>query len=180
MPENNQDGVQTPVPMTKEMMESIIKYKNIQPSYAEDGTTITKKQGTVTVDDYTGSDIFSTLLSLDSKNLNYQTVGTGNVVVNQFPHGGTQLEEGSQITLYVEKGEDDEGTMPVPDVRGKTYTEAVTLLNDSGFEAEAENEKTKGVVLSQKPKYGVSVELGTKITLTMGEKEDEEDNTTNE
>ncbi|MCI9354723.1 MAG: PASTA domain-containing protein [Firmicutes bacterium] len=180
MPENYQDGVQTPVPMTKEMMESIIKYKNIQPSYAEDGTTITKKQGTVTVDDYTGSDIFSTLLSLDSKNLNYQTVGTGNVVVNQFPHGGTQLEEGSQITLYVEKGEDDEGTMPVPDVRGKTYTEAVTLLNDSGFEAEAENEKTKGVVLSQKPKYGVSVELGTKITLTMGEKEDEEDNTTNE
>ena len=33
-----------------------------------------------------------------------------------------------------EKGEDDEGTMPVPDVRGKTYSEAVTLLNDSGFE----------------------------------------------
>ena len=126
------------------------------------------------MDDYTGSDIFSTLLSLDSKNLTYQTVGTGNVVVNQFPHGGTQLEEGSQITLYVEKGEEDEGTMPVPDVRGKTYTEAVTLLNDSGFEAEAED-KTKGVVLSQNPKYGVSVELGTKVTLTMGEPENDEE-----
>ncbi len=175
-PENYKDGVQTPVPMSKEMMESIIKYKNIQPSYSEDGTVISKKQGTVTVDDYTGSDIFSTLLSLDSKNLTYQTVGTGNVVVNQFPHGGTQLEEGSQITLYVEKGEEDEGTMPVPDVRGKTYTEAVTLLNDNGFEAEAED-KTKGVVLSQSPKYGVSVELGTTITLTMGEQEEDDEET---
>lgn len=174
MPEDYQDGKQTPVPMTKEMMESIIKYKNIQPSYSEDGSTIVKKQGTVTVDDYTESDIFSTLLSLDSKNLNYKTVGTGNIVANQFPHGGTQVEEGSQITLYLEKGEEDEGTMPVPDVRGKTYTEAITLLNDSGFEAEAEDDKTKGVVLSQSPKYGVSVELGTKVTLTMGEEEKEE------
>ena len=162
------------------MMEDIIKYKNIQPSYAEDGTAITKKQGTVTVDDYTNSDIFSTLLSLDSKNLNYRTVGTGNIVVNQFPHGGTQVEEGSQSTLYVEKGEDDEGTMPVPDVRGKNYSEAVTLLNDSGFEVKTENEKTDGVVLSQSPKYGVSVELGTEITLTMGEQQKEEENTSNE
>ncbi len=179
-PEDYQDGKQTPVPMTKKMMEDIIKYKNIQPSYAEDGTAITKKQGTVTVDDYTNSDIFSTLLSLDSKNLNYRTVGTGNIVINQFPHGGTQVEEGSQITLYVEKGEDDEGTMPVPDVRGKNYSEAVTLLNDSGFEVKTENEKTDGVVLSQSPKYGVSVELGTEITLTMGEQQKEEENTSNE
>lgn len=175
MPEDYQDGKQTPVPMSKEMMESIIKYKNIQPSYAEDGSAIVKKQGTVTVDDYTQSDIFSTLLSLDSKNLDYKTVGTGNIVANQFPHGGTQVEEGSQITLYLEKGEEDEGTMPVPNVKGMTYTEAVTLLNDSGFEAEAEDDKTKGVVLSQSPKYGVSVELGTKVTLTMGEEEKEEE-----
>ncbi len=45
-----------------------------------------------------------------------------------------------------------------------------------------ENEKTDGVVLSQNPKYGVSVELGTEITLTMGEQqqEEEEKNTSNE
>lgn len=70
--------------------------------------------------------------------------------------------------------------MPVPDVRGKNYSEAVTLLNDSGFEVKTENEKTDGVVLSQSPKYGVSVELGTEITLTMGEQQKEEENTSNE
>ncbi len=176
-PEDFEDGNQTPVPMAKEMMEKIIKYKNIQPTYATDGTEIVQKQGTVTVDDYTGSDIYSTLLSLDSKNLTYRVVGTGNTVTNQFPHGGTQLEEGSQITLYVEKGEEDQGTMPVPDVRGKTYSEAVTILNDNGFEVE-EIENTKGVVVAQDPKYGVSVEPSTKVTLTMGEEETKEDTTT--
>lgn len=176
-PEDYQDGKQTPVPMSKEMMEKIIKYKNIQPTYAADGTEIVQKQGTVTVDDYTGSDIFSTLLSLDSKNLTYRVVGTGNTVTNQFPHGGTQLDEGSQITLYVEKGEDDQGTMPVPDVKGKTYTEAVTILNDSGFEVEA-IENAEGIVISQEPKYGVSVEPDTKVTVTMGEETTEEENTT--
>ena len=176
-PEDYKDGNQTPVPMAKEMMEKIIKYKNIQPTYATDGTEIVQKQGTVTVDDYTGSDIYSTLLSLDSKNLTYRVVGTGNTVTNQFPHGGTQLEEGSQITLYVEKGEEDQGTMPVPDVRGKTYSEAVTILNDNGFEVE-EIENTKGVVVAQDPKYGVSVEPSTKVMLTMGEEETKEDTTT--
>ncbi len=81
------------------------------------------------------------------------------------------METGSEIILYVEKSAEDAGTASVPQVVGKSYEAAARALTDAGFEVVFEGE-TDGVVSSQDPKYGVSVEKGTEVKIQLEKKAD--------
>ena len=179
-PENYQDGVQTPAYMTKALMENIIKYMAIEPEYtSQDGNNITAKKaaGMVNLKDFTGENLHGVVGVLDSAGLNYKIIGSGNTVTNQAPHGGVDVEEGSEILLYVTRGEDDaQGDISIPNVEGKSYNDAVTILNDLGLEVEVEGNEN-GVVLSQDPKASIFVESSTTtVKLKLGEKQEEENN----
>ena len=177
-PDNYVDGLQTPVPMTKKLIEGIIKYKNLEPSYAVEGKAENKQEAAekVTIDDFTSQSLANAVGALSYQNLRYKVVGTGNTITSQVPKGGTSLDEGSEVILYVQKAEGEEGFVAVPDVMGKDYTESVTLLNDAGFEVSFTGE-TDGVVIGQEPKYGVSVEKGTEIIISLGKPAEEENST---
>ena len=175
LPEDYADGVQTTATMTKQLMENIIKYKNLEPTEStEETSTLNSSKATVTVPDYVGSSTYHVTMDLDGKGLNYKVVGTGNTITNQVPKGGTKVEVGSEVILYVAKSESDSGTVKVPDVMGKTFSEAVKTLSDAGFEVVFNGETTNSTVTAQDPKYGVSVEEGSEITITLTKKEVEE------
>ena len=164
------DGVQTPAPMTKKLIEGILKYKNMEPTQATENTKGLSSQNTVKVGDYTGSVIYDVVGDLDGKGLQYKVIGTGNTVTNQVPKPDTTVDAGSEILLYVTKSEGDSGTVGVPDVVGKTYAQAEKELQNSGFTVAFEGDR-KGVVVAQKPPYGISIEEGSEVVLTMGERE---------
>lgn len=172
LPKEYKDGVQSTAPMTKALIEKIIKYKNLEPTEATEEVSALTTKETVELPDYVGSSTYHVVTDLDTKALNYKVVGTGNTITNQVPKGGTKVETGSEIILYVEKSTEDSGTISVPNVVGKTYNDATTILTDAGFEVVFEGD-TDGVVSKQDPKYGVSVEEGgeVKIKLTPKEKE---------
>lgn len=166
LPENYQDGVHTPAPMTKKLIENIIKYENMEPTQPTKDKANLSQNKTVTVADYTESVIYDVIGDLDAKELKYKVVGTGNQVVNQVPKAGTKVDVGSEVILYVEKSEGDSGTVSVPNVVGKTYAEAEKILKDTGFVVGFEGDQ-EGVVTAQNPKYGVSVEKNTEVLLIM-------------
>ncbi|MGE4214024.1 MAG: PASTA domain-containing protein [Anaerotignaceae bacterium] len=136
----------------------------------EAGTTTNEKN--VVVDDYTNCTLFDVLTELELKSLNYELVGSGNTVVNQVPHGNTEVLEGSKVIIYVEKGEGETGNVIVPSVKGMKYDEAVTTLVDAGLEVVLKGDET-GVVTDVSPKSGITVEEGTEVTITIGTKEEE-------
>ena len=172
LPEDYADGVQTTATMTKQLMENIIKYKNLEPTEAtEETATLNSGKTTVTMPDYVGSSTYHVTMDLDGKGLNYKVVGTGNTITNQVPKSGTKVEVGSEVILYVAKSESDSGTVKVPDVMGKTYSEAVKTLSDAGFEVVFNGETSNSTVTAQDPKYGVSVEEGSKVTITLTKRE---------
>ncbi|MDD3569861.1 MAG: penicillin-binding transpeptidase domain-containing protein [Lachnospiraceae bacterium] len=171
-PETYADGVTTVSPIMKALFEKIIKYKSIEPSYAiEEGKKSNEKN--VIVNDYTNCTLFDVLTELEINNLNYELVGSGNNVVNQVPHGGAEVLEGSKVILYVEKGEGETGNVIVPTVKGLQYEEAVTALVDAGLEVVLKGDKT-GIVTDVSPKSGVTVEEGTEVTITISAKEKEQ------
>mgnify|MGYP002608649945 FL=1 len=172
-PESYADGVTTVAPMMKGLMENIIKYAGIEPSYTVEGTSSDKTEEKITVSDYTGSTLFDVLADLDAKGLTYEVVGNGNSVVNQAPHGGTQVSTGSKVLIYVEKGSDESSTanIVVPDVKGKTFEEAKKAIEAEGLTAKAEGDES-GVVQKTSPSYGVSVESGSEVTLTLVKSDD--------
>lgn len=172
IPEGYADGVQTTATMTKQLMENIIKYKNLEPTEATEQTaTLNSGKTTVTMPDYVGSSTYHVTMDLDGKGLNYKVVGTGNTITNQVPKSGTKVEVGSEVILYVAKSESDSGTVKVPDVMGKTYSEAVKTLSDAGFEVVFNGEISNSTVTAQDPKYGVSVEDGSEVTITLTKQE---------
>lgn len=172
LPEDYADGVQTTATMTKQLMENIIKYKNLEPTEAtEETSTLNSGKTTVTMPDYVGSSTYHVTMDLDGKGLNYKVVGTGNTITNQVPKSGTKVEVGSEVILYVAKSESDSGTVKVPDVMGKTYNEAVKTLSDVGFEVVFNGETSNSTVTAQDPKYGVSVEEGSEVTITLTKQE---------
>lgn len=130
----------------------------------EDATEVISGDGTVTVIDYTDSLIYGVVTDLDAKGLTYSVVGTGNTVVNQIPKVGTSVSVGSEIILYVEKSEEDSGTIPVPNVVGMTYDEANTALMNAGFTVIYSGTEF-GLVTSQSPKYGISMAAGEPVQL---------------
>jgi serine/threonine-protein kinase len=97
------------------------------------------------------------------------TVEDGNVI-RQSPGGGTEAPEGSTVELVVSSGP---SAVTVPDVSGKTLTEARALLTDLGLKV-ADPERVndpdteKDVVIDSNPSRGTSVALNTTIVLRVG------------
>lgn len=173
LPEDYADGVQSPSAMTKEIIEKIIQYKNLEPSEEVDSSADSGDDENVMMSDYVGSSLYEIIGDLDSKDLTYKVIGTGNTVVNQVPKSGASVQRGSEVILYVEKSESESGTVTVPSVTGMSYDDAVTKLTESGFTVAFEGDKENTVVISQDPKYGLSVEEGSEVMLQMGSAADD-------
>lgn len=165
-PSDYVEGVQTPTPMTKKLIEGIIKYDNLEPTQPVEDEANLSQNKTVTVADYTDSVIFDVIGDLDGKELTYKVVGNGNTVVNQVPKGGTTVDVGSEVILYVQRSEEDTGTVSVLNVVGKNYEQAETTLTNAGFTVAFEGDQS-GTVTAQDPKYGVSVAKGSEVMLTL-------------
>ena len=165
-PSDYAEGVQTPTPMTKKLIEGIIKYDNLEPTQPVEDEANLSQNKTVTVADYTDSVIFDVIGDLDGKELTYKVVGNGNTVVNQVPKGGTTVDVGSEVILYVQRSEEDTGTVSVPNVVGNNYEQAETTLTNAGFTVAFEGDQS-GTVTAQDPKYGVSVAKGSEVMLTL-------------
>ncbi|MFI9721012.1 Stk1 family PASTA domain-containing Ser/Thr kinase [Streptomyces sp. NPDC052396] len=89
-------------------------------------------------------------------------------VCDQDPKVGTKVKRNSTVKVVLSKGP---GQIDVPNVRGKQYDDAKSILEDKGFEvSKATKESTEqdpGTVLSQDPSDGEKADKGAKIKLTV-------------
>ncbi len=118
LPDNYVKGLQSSAPMTKSLLEKILKYKNIQPTVDTSQPIILGNTPIVMVSDYMEKSTYETVVDLQNKGLTYKVIGAGNTITNQVPKGGTTVEVGSEIRLYVTKSEEDSGPQRVPNLFG--------------------------------------------------------------
>ncbi len=87
-------------------------------------------------------------------------------VVEMQPPGGTEVSDGSKVTLFW-----SDGPEVVPNVVGKTEAEATRLIERAGFEVsrvtDATTEAEKGDVLQQSPSAGQSLDKGSTVTIVV-------------
>jgi len=84
---------------------------------------------------------------------------------------GTNVAPGTEIAVTVASGV---ATVPVPDLRNKTESEAVQLIADAGLRIGTRNQAFDGTVpigqvISQSPSAGVVVAKGTTIDYTVSQ-----------
>jgi serine/threonine-protein kinase len=87
-------------------------------------------------------------------------------VVEMQPPGGTQVSDGSKVTLFW-----SDGPEAVPDVLGKSEADATQLIEDAGFKVSTiEDPSTpgkKGTVLKQSPDSGTTLNKGSTVTIVV-------------
>ena len=90
------------------------------------------------------------------------------LVFAQDPLPDTQVEEGSEVTIKVSKGE---APIEVPSVLGDPVAEATRILEDLGFVVktvpQADDNADPGDVLAQDPAGGEEAPRGSEVTLTV-------------
>jgi serine/threonine-protein kinase len=98
-------------------------------------------------------------------------------VVHQDPQKGTKQPEGTEVTIYISTGPAKSpdttsttqgATVTVPNVVGKTETEATNLLKQQGFVVDVKpmaSDKPNGTVFDQSPAAGKSVLAGATVTI---------------
>ncbi len=170
-PEN--PDVATPGYEMKTLLENIIRYKNIEPSYkVSTKTAKSSEEEKVTVKDYAGSSLIGAAPEIESLGLKYEVVGTGNKIKSQVPKAGTSVEKGTTLILYVEKSEEGE-KIKVPDLNGLTYEQSVSKLTSLGLNAVIDGEK-EGTVISQSPSPGIFAKENGDVTLKFGSEKKED------
>ena len=89
-----------------------------------------------------------------------------NEVFKQDPDPGTRLNRGDEVKLTVSQGR---GKVPVPDVTGKSLSDAEGALEDAGFEVDVRQEASdsveKGKVIRTDPAANTQVERGSEVVV---------------
>ncbi len=156
------------------------------PSYQEnysikEGTTIkvivSKGQEIVEMPKVVGEtrdDAVSTLqelgLEVEVQEEYSDTVESG-YVTKQDTEEGEEIAAGSTVTIYVSLGVEQ---VSVPDLYGKTESEAKSALSSAGLEWKStektsDSSKDNGVVVNQSISAGSVVDKGTQVTITVNE-----------
>ena len=157
------EGVGLAAKVFNEMMAKILPYLGIQPVDAIPGAF----DETVTIPDFTGQDVYEVSESLYGLQLNYEPIGIGKIINEQYPKAGAVIPIESTIKLYFES-EEPENCVAVPDLIGKTLEEAKGEVAGSGFVIEIIGEGE--VVSNQIPKVNMKIEKGSIVKLDFREK----------
>ena len=144
-------------PYAKDVLEKCLKYGGV-PAQETDNA-----EKTVRVPDITGKSFEEAEEILEKYGLILDFDGNGTIIA-QSPTQGARVLSGSTIAA---KAAGKSGKIAVPDVTGKSVSDAKALLEQSGFSVELSGQ-TDGTVTSQQPEAGKKLKKGETVKLTIG------------
>ncbi len=156
--------------------------------------TLSLGTGKFEIEDYVGLDISEVYRKVEKLdvNLKEEYISDDKVqigkVIKQSPNGGSKLNPGDDLTLYISKGEENEETdVEVPYLIGLSEKEAKDKLQREGLNvgrvSKTESSTVeKGNVIQQSIAYGTKVAEGTSVSIVVssGKKETTTKETTTE
>lgn len=150
------------IPVAGNILYEIMPMLGIQPEYTEE-----EQNAQVTVPYLPASPSYQHLsvarAELARIGLDYQVIGSGDMVLNQYPSGG-KVTVGSCVYLYTDTSELQ--TTTVPDVSGMGREQAKQVLQSAGLNAAFEGEGSS--CTAQSHANGQEVPKGTVVTITLG------------
>lgn len=91
-----------------------------------------------------------------------------NAIISQSPRAASKVEKGSSVDIVVSEGP---GQIRVPDVVGKTYAEATSILESLGFKISRADDYSDTVaedhIIRQTPEAGTKAKKGSTVTIAV-------------
>ena len=147
------------------------------PAGSPVAVVVGKQQPTAAVPDVSGQNADDATKQLRQAGFQVRTTnvdagGNQGDVVGTVPPAGTQVAQGSTVTLQVSTG--DSSKVELPDVRGDRLDQAQAALVGAGFSnlklqrQSTDNPSDIGRVTDQSPSPGKRISTGDQVTLTVG------------
>jgi serine/threonine-protein kinase len=136
--------------------------------------TVSKGPQLIEIPDFVGSSLREALIELDNLSLKsgdiqyiFRLSEEPGTVINQIPADGAEVEKGSEVTLFVSRGERDI-SVRMPDLSGLNQAEAFDLLKENGLNigqvsVESSDRFADGQVISQSVRAGEYLPRGIAV-----------------
>lgn len=147
-------GVSSSVPMLTDLLKNITNF--YKPDYSLENVYADYDTDTVLIGDLTEYSLEEAIEKINSLGLTYQIAGKGNTIISHFPKANSNVIEGTEILLNVTQTSGENDFILLPDVRGETYDNALSILIASGFQVVVTGD-SDGVVETQSPPAGISL-----------------------
>lgn len=155
-------GGSMPALMAGPLIANVLDYLGVQREYSDDEIAMSD----VTVPKVTDLSLEDGISILTSKNLNYRTIGEGDVITTQVPARNAVVSGNSTVILYL-GGETPELTAEMPNVLGLTFDQAKSALENRGFFLSTDSYlNADSVVTEQSVDPGQITEVGTVLNVT--------------
>lgn len=152
-------------PVVSGILSEVLPYLGISPDKIEVSTTTSSNS--VSVPNITNKTVTEAQKILSNNGLRCSFNITGNknevLVTDQVPSAGTKLLTNSIVMLYTSEN-DVRTSTTIPNLKGKTATQAANALKDKNLNISIEG---SGTVVSQEPSSGTSVEEGSIVTVKL-------------
>ncbi|OAB30129.1 stage V sporulation protein D [Paenibacillus macquariensis subsp. defensor] len=177
----NAGGGSAAAPVFKKIVSQSLQYMNVpkvfSASSANDTQNSNKSSNPVTVKskapELVGKTIESARKELLNTGIAYETLGTGNKVIRQFPAKGSIMNDGQRIYLLTEESK----TMKIPDLKGESLIDALQVLTlmELTVNVDGEGYVTEQKVIEDQGKRKVQLTLSPSNTV-VDEIDKEDDN----
>ena len=149
-------------PIAKEVLESTLKYLNVEPQYTKDELeSISSK-----TPDLCKQEVSAAKLAASNEGFSVKVIGSGKTVVSQVPSAGQSIPEGGVIVVYTE---DDSKTqvVKVPSFVGMSASEANRTAIASGLNIvlSGPSQSAGAKVYKQSVEKGTELEAGSSVTV---------------
>ena len=158
-------GSQTAAPVFKNLTEDIIRYLDLKPNKDENIKEINKNKKRVILPDVRGMNFNSAEEMLRNKGFNVKLIGENNIVKDQLPKVGSNVNSASTVWLFAgEVPEEYSHPITVPDFRGLNASEAVRQAEELGLNVVLSG---SGKVIGQSVYPGRRIEIDRNIKLKL-------------
>lgn len=147
-----------PASAFKDMMTDIFPYLMIEMNLNRDEDKVT------IVPEVRGKSLYEATALLKEEGFEYQILGNGVTISEQYPEAGAKWDKTGTVMLYTTT-QAPENLIAVPNLSGMTLQEAQIAVNNN-FTIEARGE---GKIVEQIPKAGSKIEKDNKIIVQLAE-----------
>lgn len=158
----NNDGTFVAGPIAGQILNEVLPYMQVPTD-----STYSANTEKITLPDVTNKTVGEAKKILEEAGFKVSTDGSDEeIITEQVPKKGTSLIKDSIIKLYTSEDE-TKVSVTVPDLKMKTLSQAKQLLREKNLNIDIKG--SSGVILTQDPINGTSVEEGSVITVTLQE-----------
>ncbi len=150
-------------PIAKEVMESTLKYLNVEPQYtAKELANVSK-----TAPNLVGETVGQAKMMAAEKGFSVKTVGSGDTVISQVPAVGQAIPDEGIIIIYTDDSAKSDKMVKVPDFNGLTASQANEKAHSVGINITLSGPSGEmgAVAYNQNIAAGTEVASGTSVTV---------------